>query len=252
MRRFPTVVQVLLTANIAVFVAMYLVRGNLQPAISNFALFFHLNENFRPLQLLSHMFMHGGLAHLAFNMFAVYSFGRTLEQLWGPRRFAEFYLLCGVGAAAIHLLVSWLQFIGLQERLIDAGLTANQIQMFIELGRTPPGYNPPDVRSMLLEMDAIFYSPMLGASGALYGVLAAFGLTFPNAKLGLLFVPVPIAAKYFIPALLALDLLSGVTGFSIFGGGIAHFAHLGGAFIGFLLMLWWRRRSRIQPDPWRS
>ena len=86
-----------------------------------------------------------------------------------------------------------------------------------------------------------FYIPVVGASGAIYGILTAFGLLFPEAKLSLIFLPVPVAAKWFIPALLLLDLFSGVTGFSLFGGGIAHFAHLGGALIGFLLMLLWKK-----------
>jgi membrane associated rhomboid family serine protease len=96
----------------------------------------------------------------------------------------------------------------------------------------------------MVDLYRIYAAPMLGASGAIYGILVAFGLMYPDAKLALLFLPVPIAAKYFIPIILALDLFSGVTGFSLFGGGIAHFAHIGGALIGFLLMWYWRSRER--------
>ena len=102
---------------------------------------------------------------------------------------------------------------------------------------------------MLEELYGIYATPMLGASGAIYGLLVAFGFLHPNAKLAIMFVPVPVAAKFVIPVLLLLDLFSGVTGFSLFGAGIAHFAHLGGALIGFLLMLLWRNRSRVIIEP---
>jgi membrane associated rhomboid family serine protease len=115
--------------------------------------------------------------------------------------------------------------------------------------RTETGHLPaePAVEKLFFELYRIYAAPMLGASGAVYGLLVAFGCLHPNAKLALVFVPVPVAAKFFIPVLLALDLLSGVTGFSLFGAGVAHFAHLGGAAIGFLLMLLWRDRRR-DPD----
>ena len=106
--------------------------------------------------------------------------------------------------------------------------------------------NSPEIRAAVVDLYRIYVGPMVGASGAIYGILVAFGLLYPNAKLALLFLPVPIAAKFFIPILLALDLFSGVTGFSLFGGGIAHFAHIGGALIGFLLMWHWRKLGRTQ------
>ncbi|HWA08618.1 MAG TPA: rhomboid family intramembrane serine protease [Opitutaceae bacterium] len=148
-----------------------------------------------------------------------------------------------MGAALIQTGINWQQFHHLHDRLTAAGLTSSSINSLLATGRGELPLDPA-VRAALIELYGIYASPMLGASGAIYGLLVAFGFLHPNAKLGLMFVPVPIPAKFFIPGLLLLDLFSGVTGFSIFGAGIAHFAHLGGAAIGFLLMLLWRHRGR--------
>ena len=148
----------------------------------------------------------------------------------------------GIGAALIQLAVNWHEAGTLHAQLVAAGMSPATIR---DLMATGSGAVPvdPAIRATLVELYRIHAAPMVGASGAIYGLMVAFGCLHPNAKLALVFVPVPVAAKYFIPALLALDLLSGVTGFSLFGAGIAHFAHLGGAAIGFLLMLLWRQRA---------
>ena len=122
-------------------------------------------------------------------------------------------------------------------------MTQADIQVLLESGRYSNAILDYVPESKLSEIYHIYNTPAVGASGAIYGVLVAFGMTFPNAKLALIFLPVPISAKYFIPALIALDLFSGVTGFSIFGGGIAHFAHVGGAIIGFIMMKYWQRNQ---------
>ncbi|RBP53639.1 rhomboid family intramembrane serine protease [Arenicella xantha] len=169
--------------------------------LTGLELFSWQSPNFAVWQLLTHMFLHGSVTHLLFNMIALWSFGRVLERVWGNRRFLVFFLVCGVGAAVISMLV-------------DA----------LILGRPFSGY-------------------MVGASGAIYGVLVAFALLFPNFKIILLFLPVPIAAKYFVPVLLLIDLTAGFTGFSIFGYNIAHFAHVGGAIVGFVMVQFWLRSS---------
>lgn len=209
------------------------------------AFWFPANDHFGWWQTVSYMFLHGSLGHIFFNMFALASFGSILERQWDATRFLIFYFLCGVGAGLIHAGVNWHEFSGLHERLVAAGMAPSDINAMLATGsgRMPAD---PALKAVLIELYGIYARPMLGASGALYGVMVAFGLLHPNAKLALMFVPVPIAAKYFIPILLTLDLFSGVTGFSLFGAGIAHFAHLGGAAIGFLLMLLWR--DRREPD----
>ena len=207
------------------------------------SLYFPLNPNFRPWQFVSHMFMHANLTHLLFNMFALWMFGTHLEKIWGGKRFLLFYFACGIGAAAIYTLVNTVEFNQVYALLRNSGLSDADILSMMERGVYPPNVLSEDQARALI---GTFNTPMVGASGAIYGILVAFAFMFPNEKLMLIFLPYPVAAKYFVPALIALDLFSGVTGFSLFGGGIAHFAHVGGAIIGFLLMLYWRRKlSRI-------
>jgi len=158
---------------------------------SGLELFNWQTPSFRPWQLISYLFLHADYWHLGFNMFALWSFGNTLERLWGKQKLLIFYLVSGVGAAVISQLVDTFIF------------------------------------------STIFTGATVGASGAIYGILVAFALFFPNFKIFLMFIPVPIAAKYFVPVLLLIDLTAGLTGFSIFGANIAHFAHIGGAIIGF-------------------
>jgi membrane associated rhomboid family serine protease len=243
MSRIPRAVTGLVTVNIAMFAAGILLPNGREQLMSAGAIWFPANEHFHPWQVVSHMFLHANLSHIFFNMFALVSFGKILEREWGAARFLIFYFLCGVGAALIQTGINWQEFNGLRDRLVAAGVTPSSINSLLATG---DGQMPSDpaVQAMLVDLYRIYVSPMLGASGAIYGLLVAFGFLHPNAKLAVMFVPVPVAAKFIIPGLLLLDLLSGVTGVSIFGAGIAHFAHLGGAAIGFLLMLLWRNRGR--------
>jgi membrane associated rhomboid family serine protease len=178
-------------------------QGLFAGALTGFEMFGWQTSRFAPWQLLTHMFLHGSISHLAFNMLALWSFGRVLEKVWGVQRFLIFYLVCGIGAAVISQLVD--QFI---------------------LGPVS------------------IYTSTVGASGAIYGLLVAFAMMFPNFKIMLIFLPVPIAAKYFVPVILLIDLAAGFTGFSIFGQNIAHFAHLGGAFMGFLMLSYYQRSAQ--------
>lgn len=241
-------VTVLLVVNVVVFAAGVLLPGWRERIFAAGALWYPGNVNFGAWQVVTYMFLHADLGHILFNMFALVSFGTILEREWGWLRFLLFYFLCGVGAALIQLGVNWHEAGTLHAQLVAAGLTPADITELMATGR---GSLPADpaVKAVLVELYRIHAAPMVGASGAIYGLLVAFGCLHPDAKLALIFVPVPVAAKFFIPALLALDLLSGVTGFSLFGAGIAHFAHLGGAAIGFLLMLLWRKRGvPAQPE----
>jgi membrane associated rhomboid family serine protease len=241
MDRMSPGVIVLLLINIAVFAAERLVPGWRAPFVLNGAFWFSGNENFAPWQLFTYMFLHADFGHLFMNMFALLSFGLLLERRWGTGRFLLFYLLCGIGAALIHNGVNMYQYRLLYAELVDAGMPPDAISTLMA---TSYGQFPAVVEKTMGELYQIYAAPMLGASGAIYGVLVAFGMLYPNAKLALLFLPVPIAAKIFVPIILAIDLLSGVTGFSLLGRGVAHFAHLGGAAVGFLLMLLWRRQDR--------
>ena len=248
MNRMSRAVAGLLIVNVAVFIAGFLLPNGQEKVIEIGALWYPANGHFGAWQLVSYMFLHGGFGHIMFNMFALVSFGTILEREWGLARFLIFYFVCGVGAGLVQLGINWYEFNGLHDQLVAAGLKPSAINALLAAGG---GELPadPKIEKVLEELYGIYAAPMLGASGAIYGLLVAFGFLHPNAKLALMFVPVPIAAKYFIPIILGLDLFSGVTGFALFGAGIAHFAHLGGAAIGFLLMLLWRNRHGVIVEP---
>ena len=233
-----SVVNILIAINIVMFIGTSGIPGGLNDLL---ALHFSKNENYQIWQYVTHMFMHGSLPHLLFNMFALWMFGTQLEKVLGKSRFILFYFACGIGAALIYNAVNQFQFNEVYNILLNAGVNSTEISSMIAQQVYPPKILSADQASTLLN---IYHAPMVGASGAIYGVLVAYALTFPNAKLMLIFIPYPIAAKYFVPVLIGIDLFSGVTGFSLFGGGVAHFAHVGGAIIGFILMLLWRNQVK--------
>ena len=209
---------------------------------SGFELYFWQHQDFQIWQFFSYMFLHGSFSHLAFNMIGLWSFGRVLEKVWGARRFLIFYLSCGVGAAVIHLLVAQFQIDAITQQIIAAGFTPTDVLSVVNQGRDISAGSAAISRDVVSELYGIYNTPAVGASGAIYGILVAFALLFPNFKIMLIFLPVPIAAKFFVPVLLLIDLSAGITGVSIFGSNIAHFAHIGGALIGFMLVQLWSVR----------
>ncbi len=227
------IVLTLIAVNVLLFAA-----GEISPQLDLrrfLALHFWQHQNHAIWQYISHMFMHADTGHLLFNMFGLFMFGTALERLLGAKKFLLLYFAAGIGAGLIQNFVNWYQFADIQGQLISAGAP----QATLDTIKASPFCN--FQYELAMKFCALFNTPMVGASGALYGILVAYALIYPNNKLALLFFPFPIAAKYFIPAVLLLDLFSGVTGFSLFGRNIAHFAHLGGALIGFLLMMIWRQ-----------
>ncbi|MDH3323290.1 MAG: rhomboid family intramembrane serine protease [Flavobacteriaceae bacterium] len=240
MGKITDAVKHLIILNVIFFAASSLLGVNLGQWL---ALYFPKNENFGIWQIISHMFMHGGFTHILFNMYALWAFGSPLEQMWGRNKFLFFYFSAGLGAGLIYTAVNYFQFNNIYDDLINAGIQSSEIQNLLSTGSYNTDILEHISEKRLTELYQIYNTPAVGASGAIYGVLVAFGMTFPNAKLALIFLPVPIAAKYFIPVLIALDLFSGVTGFSLFGGGIAHFAHVGGAIIGFIMMKYWEKNQ---------
>lgn len=233
----------LVAINIAAFIMLQAVFAG---APSGLELYFFRNPEFHLWQLVSYMFLHGSWPHLAFNMLALWSFGRMLERVWGGQRFLFFYFVCGVGAALVHLVEANFVFQGLVEQIIAAGFSELDIREVLDRGRYISGNSALISREMQAELYTIYHVAAVGASGAVYGLLVAFALLFPNFKVILIFLPVPIAAKYFVPVLLLIDLSAGVTGISIFGSAvsIAHFAHIGGALFGFLMVQFWLRAAR--------
>lgn len=249
MRTLSPAVIGLLVVNGAVFLLTALMPSWTSWVIETFAVWFPRNEHAAVWQVVTYMFLHGGPTHLLFNMFGLLSFGPLLEHQWGTKRFLVFYFLCGIGAALTHLGVNEIKFQSAQNRLSGVQVTAHGSQATPNTNRYEAARGNPSLLAAINEMKQIINTPMIGASGAIYGILVAFGVLYPNAKLSLFLIPVPIAAKFVIPVILLLDLFSGLTGFSLFGGGIAHFAHIGGAVIGFLLMLLWRRRTPPDFEP---
>ena len=227
----------LIIINVILFVVPQLLKLDFTNIL---ALHYPKNDHFGIWQYATHMFMHGSFSHIFFNMYGLWAFGTPLEQMWGKNKFIFFYFSAGIGAGLIYTLANYYQFNGIYEQLINFGLSANDVQNILNIG----SYN--DSRILLsneemIKFYSLYHTPAVGASGAVYGVLVAFGLYFKDAKLALLFFPVPIAAKYFIPFIILGDLFFGMTKYSI--GNIAHFAHVGGALIGFLIAWYWKKNQ---------
>ncbi len=248
-------VKHLIIINVLLFIT-----PQIMPALgidSLFALYFPENEKFGFWQFVTHMFMHGGFGHILFNMYGLWAFGSPLEQMWGRNKFLFFYFSAGLGAGIIYTLVNYYQFDSIYDSLVQLGVTSDEISRILntnlynyesfktdieEILRHNTSLKEHSINlNVLIELNSLFHTPAVGASGAIYGVLVAFGLSFPNAKLALIFLPVPISAKYFIPGIILLDLFFGLTSYSI--GNIAHFAHLGGALIGFIIAWYWKQNQ---------
>ena len=238
MNNMTDTVKQLLILNILFFIGAQFVPQ----ATDLLALHYFESDKFKLWQPISHMFMHGGLMHIFFNMFALVSFGSALEHFWGPKKFLFFYFTCGLGAALIHSGINYYHFHDGLNTLVLNGFKETEILNLINEGKFMTSWQavlaPDTFENMIGAL-----TPTVGASGVIYGLLVAFAFMFPNAELALLFIPVPIKAKYFVPGIVLLDLFSGVTGYSIFGGGIAHFAHVGGALFGFIMMWYWKKNQ---------
>ena len=240
MGRICDTVKHLIIINVIFFLATQ-IYGDVMYQL--FSLWFPENENFSLWQIISHMFMHGGFMHIFFNMYALWAFGSPLENSWGKKKFLFFYISAGLGATLIHTSVNYLYLNQGISALESSGIDKNVIMELLTQGKYNPVWYEFASKTTIDNMISSFSTPAVGASGAIYGVLVAFGIAFPNSELFLMFVPVPIKAKYFIPALIGLDLFSGVTGYSLFGAGIAHFAHVGGALFGFIMAWYWKKKQ---------
>ncbi|WP_035667799.1 rhomboid family intramembrane serine protease [Flavobacterium sp. 83] len=241
MRNVTETVKQLIIINILFFVGT-LALGD--PAYKILSMYFPENPNFQVWQPISHMFMHGGFMHIFFNMFALYSFGSALESIWGSKKFLFFYISCGLGAALLHTGINYYYYQDGMNTLMGQGFSKMEILAVLNgkgNDQIVPILNSPGFQNFV----SAYFGTVVGASGAIYGVIVAFAFMFPNAELALMFIPVPIKAKYFVPGLVLVDLYLGVSGKSIFGGGggIAHFAHVGGALFGFLIMWYWKKNQ---------
>lgn len=196
------------------------------------------SEAFRPWQIITHMFMHGGFSHILFNMIGVFVFGAMLEQVWGPKKFLTFYLISGLGAMALHFLVVYLR-INYVESLLSVEQIAEVYQnsyAVFKSGRE--AYINENMQSLNLLLNV----GMVGASGALFGLITGFAMLFPDLKLQLLFPPIPIKARTLAIAYGGFELFQA---FGSEGDHIAHFAHLGGMLVGFIILMYWKKKGTL-------
>lgn len=218
----PPVTKNLIIINLLMWLATIVLRKAFNIDIIDYlGLHYPTAENFNAIQLVTYMFLHSpnSFAHLFFNMFSVYMFGRTIEVYWGAKKFLYYYFATGIGAGLIQILVWYLSVAG--ETSIMANTTIGEISV------------PIDIYTSMLTT--------IGASGAVFGILLAFGMLFPNASLFMMFIPIPIKAKYFVIFYGLVELFFGVSNFA--GDNIAHFAHLGGMLFGFILIMYWRKKG---------
>jgi membrane associated rhomboid family serine protease len=256
------VVKNLLYINGLMLLATIVIENTFQKDLRwTLGLFYPESSYFKVHQIITHMFMHGDLVHLFFNMFALWMFGRALENAWGSKRFLIYYMLTGIGAAVLHTFVNYLEFTPAREFIeqFAASPTPAMLSEFAQRFVDNPSVfrdmishasnwasniGDPDMKSkafnlILLGYDSVVTIPTVGASGAVYGVLLGFGMLFPNTVLMLLFPPIPIKAKYMVMIAAGIALYLGV---SQPGSNIAHFAHLGGMLFGYLIIRYWNRR----------
>ena len=217
MNNLPTVTKNLLIINILCFFGVIVASRYGIDAENLFSLHFFLASDFNAGQLVSYMFMHANFQHIFFNMFALWMFGRVLEQVWGPKRFLTYYLICGIGAGLVQELVQYIQYATVLSNyeVVNTGLATIPMAEYLNLMRT------------------------VGASGAVYGILLAFGMLFPNTEMFVFPLPMPIKAKFFVLGYFVLELFLGFSG----GDGVAHFAHLGGMIFGLVLILYWKKKN---------
>ena len=218
MNNLPTVTKNLLIINVLCFFGAVVGEKYGFDLNGICGLHFFMASDFKLWQLITYMFMHANLEHIFFNMFAVWMFGRTLEHVWVPKRFLIYYMVCGIGAGLIQELVQYGEYVMVLQdyQQVDTGFGIIPMSDYLNMMNT------------------------VGASGAVYGILLAFGMLFPNSQMFVFPIPFPIKAKYFVIGYAVIELLLGM---SRAGDGIAHFAHLGGMLFGLLLILYWKKNN---------
>lgn len=240
MGSIPIVTRNILIINVIVWFATFLLADIVD--INHYlGLYYFTSEYFYPHQIITYMFAHGDFSHMFFNMFAVFMFGRTLETVWGPKRFLTYYVVTAIGAALLQILISYLRYTS-----ILSEIPTEQIPLVLqkiysqgaEIALLKQNYTDP----ILGGLNSIINFPMVGASGAVFGILVAFGMLFPNVELIMIPIPIPIKAKWFVIGYGALELYLGFANNP--NDNVAHFAHLGGLITGFFILMYWRSKAR--------
>lgn len=237
MNNIPPITKNLLIINTLMFFGMIVAESYQLDLNRYLGLHFVLSDQFNLAQFITYLFMHGGFSHLFFNMFAVWMFGRILEQVWGPKRFLFYYLLCGIGAGVIQELVTGISYFSLQAD-VPADVLAKVQQEGYRYLQQGMNYIDPTLGNLNATLNGF----TVGASGAVYAILLAFGMIFPDQPMFIFPLPVPIKAKYFVMGYALIELFSGLANNP--GDNVAHFAHLGGMIFGFILIIYWRKKDR--------
>jgi len=257
----PPVTKNILIINVAVYLLDLGLKSMRIDITEHLALYNFKSPYFNPYQIITHMFMHGSLGHIFFNMFGVFMFGRVIETVIGSKKFFLLYMMSGIGAALLQLAITNFQLQALQNSVMTLSnaptpegcwaimhkynyILTDQATSIIQAWKENPNSLEYSNQAMQILNSLVIWlinNPMIGASGAVFGVLIAFGMLFPNVELMLIFFPVPIKAKYLIPGYAVLELFLGVAQFK--GDNIAHYAHLGGAIVGFFLVRYWKKNQ---------
>ncbi len=236
----PTVIKNLLIIN-GLFFLLTLVFGSTFNInlVTYLGLHYPQSQDFGIWQLVTYMFMHDthGFAHILFNMFALWMFGNTLENVWGSKRFLNYYLITGIGAGVVQIIIAWIRISS-----VEANLHADQIAIVLQEGADvlSRGMNYENIG--MRDLNLLINTPTVGASGAVFGLLLAFGMMFPNSIIYVYFA-IPIKAKFFVMIYGAIELYMGFANSA--GDNVAHFAHLGGMIFGFFLILYWKKKGNL-------
>jgi membrane associated rhomboid family serine protease len=235
LERLPVVTKNILIINVLMFLASQVLPESFS---TNMTGYFFQSENFRPWQIITHMFMHGNLMHIFFNMFGVYMFGATLEHYWGSKRFLNYYLLCGLGAFGLHQFITYIEV-----QQLSASLSEDLLRQVYLIGNEALMEGKNFTNPTAANLNIALNIGMVGASGCLFGLLLAYGMMFPNAELFLMFIPVPIKAKWFVLGYGAVELVMALRNAP--GDNVAHYAHLGGMIFGYIILKYWQKKGKL-------
>lgn len=243
MIRITDTVKHLIIINILFFVASLVIKNGILHQYLD--MHFILNPEYKPWQYITYMFMHANVGHIFSNMLGLLIFGPRLEDDWGQKRFLLFYFSCGIGAALLHWGIEYYEYHKVMSVLNENGFTASQVFAALSENKAYEVWFNYVTEYDLMKMSSAYFGTLLGASGALYGLMVAYAFMYPETEIFMLFFPLPIKVKYFIPATIIGDLYLGFKGMAIFGAtdGIAHFAHIGGAAVGVLMVYIWRNNK---------
>jgi membrane associated rhomboid family serine protease len=234
LERIPLITKNILIINVLLFIATQAI-----PSLDYyFSGYPFMSESFKFWQVITHMFMHGNLSHIFMNMFGVFMFGSILEKYWGPKKFLNFYLLCGLGAFALHQTINYFEY-----QKLMATLPKDLIKEVLRDGHAAAMQHKNYINPSMAALNTSINGGVVGASGCVFGLLIGYGVMFPNQELMMLFLPIPIKAKYFVLGYGVIELFFAFQNRP--DDNVAHFAHIGGMLIGFIILKIWQSQGKL-------